>query len=49
MELNEKDIEFASFKKVLLFGTKSAGKSSFSYLLSTDIFLENIEPTEEGR
>ena len=46
---NEKKPEYVSYKKVLLFGSKSTGKTSFSNLLKTGKFEENIKHTEESK
>ena len=43
---NEQD--YISFKKVLLFGAGSTGKTSFSIRLQTRKFKENIPHTQEG-
>ena len=40
---------FISHKKVLLFGSESTGKSSFSNRLKTGVFKDNIEHTKEGK
>ena len=40
--------EFIAYKKVLLFGSESTGKSTFSNWLKNGIFQENIAHTEEG-
>ena len=40
--------KFVSYKKVLLFGAESTGKSSFTKLLKFGKFLEKISHTEEG-
>ena len=41
--------EFISHKKVLLFGSESTGKSSFSNILKTGVFKDNIDHTKEGK
>ena len=41
--------DFISFKKVLLFGEASTGKSTFTNLLKKEKFEENIANTEEGK
>ena len=46
---NEKKQEYISYKKVLLFGSESTGKTSFSNLLKTGKFEENIEHTKESK
>ena len=49
MESNDNNKrEYISFKKVLLFGDKSSGKSSFSNILKTGEFPNNISPTKNG-
>ena len=46
---NEKNKpEFFSYKKVLLFGAESTGKSSFANRLKTGLFKDDIKHTEEG-
>ena len=47
---NEKNKpEYFSYKKVLLFGAESTGKSSFSNRLKTGLFKDDIKHTEEGK
>ena len=46
METNE---VFKSYRKVLLFGSKGAGKSSLSQRLKTGKFEDNIQETEDGK
>ena len=41
--------KFVSYKKVLLFGAESTGKSSFTLRLKEGKFQEDIEPTKEGK
>ena len=48
MEVEEKEQTFISYKKVLLFGTESTGKSSFTMRLKTGKFQEKIPHAEEG-
>ena len=49
MEPNNLEPNFASYKKVLLFGAESTGKSSFSNILKTGLFKDDIKHTEEGK
>ena len=49
MQFKEKEQDFISYKKVLLFGAKSTGKTSFSNLLKTGKFEENIAHSEESK
>ncbi len=49
MEFKEKEQDFISYKKVLLFGAKSTGKTSFVNLLKTGKFEENIAHSEESK
>ena len=51
MELNnsEEKPEYISYKKVLLFGAESTGKTSFANLLKKGKFEENITHTVEGK
>ena len=48
MEENNNNSDFISYKKVLLFGAESTGKSSFTKLLKFGKFPEKISHTEEG-
>ena len=48
MESNNNNSDYISFKKVLLFGAESTGKSSFTKLLKFGKFPEKISHTEEG-
>ena len=52
MEINTSEEKekpkFISYKKVLLFGTVSTGKSSFTMRLKKGKFQEKILNTEEG-
>ena len=48
-EANKEKEIFVSYKKVLLFGAESTGKSSFSNRLKTGEFKDNIEHTKEGK
>ena len=41
--------KYVSYKKVLLFGAESTGKSSFTMRLKEGKFQENIEQTKEGK
>ena len=41
--------KFISYKKVLLFGAESTGKSSFTMKLKERKFQENIEHAKEGK
>ena len=41
--------KYISYKKVLLLGAKSTGKSTFSNLLKVGKFKEDIPHTEEGK
>ena len=43
----ENNQKYVSYKKVLLFGAKSKGKSSFSDLLMVGVFREDIQHTGE--
>ena len=43
------DSDIISYKKVLLFGDESTGKTSFSKLLKFGKFPEKILHTEEGK
>ena len=53
MEINTSEEKekpkFISYKKVLLFGAESTGKSSFTLRLKEGKFQEDIEPTKEGK
>ena len=49
MNSNFERPRYISYKKVLLLGVKSTGKSSLSNRLEKGIFIENIEPKEEGK
>ena len=49
MNLKENEQYFISHKKVLLFGSKSTGKSTFVNWLEKGKFKENINQTEEGK
>ena len=40
---------FISYKKVLLFGAESTGKSSLSYRFEKNEFQDNIFPTNDGK
>ena len=46
---DENKPKFISYKKVLLLGAESTGKSTFSNLLKGKRFKENITHTEEGK
>ena len=46
---DENEPKFVSYKKVLLFGAESTGKSTFSNLLKGKTFKEDIPHTEEGK
>ena len=48
MAIKNDDSDFISYKKVLLFGAESTGKSSFTKLLKFGKFPEKISHTEEG-
>ena len=39
--------DYVSYKKVLIFGAQSSGKSSFSERLKNGKFKENLQHTEE--
>ena len=41
--------DFISYKKVLLFGAASTGKTSFAKILEKGNFQENITHTDEGK
>jgi GTPase SAR1 family protein len=41
--------DYISYKKVLLFGTESTGKSSLIYRLEKGKFPDSISPTEESK
>ena len=47
-EIEVKHSEFVSYKKVLLFGAESTGKSSLSKRLEKGKFIEDIANTEDG-
>ena len=49
MEFKQKEKYFISYKKVLLFGAESTGKTSFVNLLKTGKFEENIAHSDEGK
>ena len=49
MSTEDKSEDFFSYKKVLLFGDESTGKSSFANKLKGKKFKEDIEHTEEGK
>ena len=48
MEENQEKANYSSYKKVLLFGDESTGKSSLSRRLITNKFKEDIIHTENG-
>ena len=48
-EKKKENPRFVSYKKVLLFGAESTGKSSFTMKLNEGKFQENIEHTKEGK
>ena len=48
-EKEEEKPKFISYKKVLLFGAESTGKSSFTLRLKEGKFQEDIKPTKEGK
>ena len=49
MELNKETPDFISYKKVLLFGAESVGKTSFSYILkSGGQYHDNLSHSEES-
>ena len=41
--------DFISYKKVLVFGAESTGKSSFAHRLSKGKFKEDLVHTQEGK
>ena len=47
-EIEVEHSEFVSYKKVLLFGAESTGKSSLSKRLEKGKFVEDIAHTEDG-
>ena len=49
MEQTSNEDDFISYKKVLLFGAESSGKSSFSNKLQGKKFQEDIIHTDEGK
>ena len=51
MEQNNDQImpDFVSYKKVLLFGDQSTGKSSFTERLQKNKFIEDIVSTKESK
>ena len=42
-------IEYASFKKLLLFGTKGAGKTSLAKTFDENIINEDIGPSKSSK
>ena len=44
----EAQVEYISFKKVLMFGDQGTGKSTLSNLLEKEKFLEDIPKTKNG-
>ena len=48
MEENQEKANYSSYKKVLLFGDESTGKSSLSKRLEKGKFIEDIAHTEDG-
>lgn len=48
MDSNIDKLEYISYKKVLLFGAESTGKTCFAKLLKIERFPEKITHTEEG-
>ena len=48
-EKQEEKPKYISYKKVLLFGAESTGKSSFTLRLKEGKFQENIEHSKEGK
>ena len=42
-------VDFISYKKLLVFGAESSGKSSFAHRLSKGKFKENLVHTQEGK
>ena len=49
IEIKEDESDYVCFKKLLLFGEKSTGKSSFSSILKRRKFQEDIAHTEDCR
>ena len=45
----EKKIEFASFKKLLIFGTKGVGKTSLAKSFETNNYYDEIEPSKNSK
>lgn len=45
----DKDNEYVSYKKLLVFGAEGSGKTSFSKYLETDGFSSEITHTENGK
>ena len=44
----EKKIEFASFKKLLIFGTKGSGKTTLAKSFESNYIFEEVEPSKNS-
>lgn len=44
-----KKIEYASFKKLLIFGTKGTGKTSLAKTFEENYFFEEVEPSKTSK
>ena len=44
----EKKIEFASYKKLLIFGTKGSGKTTLAKSFEANYFFEEVEPSKNS-
>ena len=44
-----KKIEYASFKKLLIFGTKGVGKTSLAKSFDQNYFFEEVEPSKNSK
>lgn len=44
-----KKIEYASFKKLLIFGTKGVGKTSLAKSFDQNYFFEEVEPSKDSK
>lgn len=44
-----KKIEYCSYKKLLIFGTKGAGKTSLAKTFEENYFYEEVEPSKHSK